>query len=137
VGGCLIEAPWLVNGGHSASLRQPFGSPIEAPPRTAASSGLSLARERAMVTYLLRVVIKRTSSPQTQGILSQVRLPAGVPMMTRRWLPVVELLPRLRVHLRAAGRARGGQLARRRRRRGRGAPHGGVAVGLLPRRILG
>jgi hypothetical protein len=25
--GCLIEAPWLVHGGHGASLRHPFGSP--------------------------------------------------------------------------------------------------------------
>jgi|EP01047_Picozoa_sp_COSAG01_P012588 hypothetical protein len=28
--GCLIEAPWMVNGGHGASLRQPFGSPTSA-----------------------------------------------------------------------------------------------------------
>jgi hypothetical protein len=25
--GCLIEAPWLVYGGHGASLTPPFGSP--------------------------------------------------------------------------------------------------------------
>jgi hypothetical protein len=25
--GCVIEAPWLVHGGHGASLRQPLGSP--------------------------------------------------------------------------------------------------------------
>jgi hypothetical protein len=31
--GCLIEAPWLVNGGHGASLRQPFGSPPPPLPR--------------------------------------------------------------------------------------------------------
>eukprot|EP01047_Picozoa_sp_COSAG01_P052299 COSAG01_NODE_5486_length_4230_cov_2.267974_6_plen_255_part_00 len=24
--GCLMQAPWLMNGGHGASLRQPFGS---------------------------------------------------------------------------------------------------------------
>jgi hypothetical protein len=24
--GCLIEAPWLVHGGHGASIRQPFGA---------------------------------------------------------------------------------------------------------------
>ena len=28
--GCFIEAPWLVSGGHGASLRQPFGLPTPA-----------------------------------------------------------------------------------------------------------
>eukprot|EP01047_Picozoa_sp_COSAG01_P060580 COSAG01_NODE_7444_length_3207_cov_16.815756_4_plen_176_part_00 len=43
--GCLIEAPWLVNGGHGASLRQPLGCAAAAacgcqqPPPRASSTG--------------------------------------------------------------------------------------------------
>jgi hypothetical protein len=58
--GCITEAPWLLNGGHGASLRRSFGSPARPPPppprppRDAAASSRAGPRSPAAPPHSLR-----------------------------------------------------------------------------------